>query len=82
METKRTVKAIALFSGGLDSIVSVKLIEEQGIEVLGLTFRTPFFGAGKARAAADSIGLPLWCSTSPTSIWPWCGRRDTATGRT
>ena len=59
METKRTVKAIALFSGGLDSIVSVKLIEEQGIEVLGLTFRTPFFGAGKARAAADSIGLPL-----------------------
>ena len=59
METKKAVKAIALFSGGLDSIVSVKLIQEQGIEVLGLTFRTPFFGAGKARAAADMIGLPL-----------------------
>ena len=59
METKKAVRAIALFSGGLDSIVSVKLIREQGIEVLGLTFRTPFFGAGKARAAADGIGLPL-----------------------
>ena len=59
METIKPVKAIALFSGGLDSIVSVKLVQEQGIEVLGLTFRTPFFGAGKAREAADRIGLPL-----------------------
>jgi len=59
VETKTAVKAIALFSGGLDSIISVKVVQEQGIEVLGLTFRTPFFGAGKARAAADMIGLPL-----------------------
>jgi len=58
-ETRKAVRAIALFSGGLDSIVSVKLIQEQGIDVLGLTFRTPFFGASKPRAAAGSIGLPL-----------------------
>ena len=57
--TKRPVRAIAHFSGGPDSIVSVKLIEEQGIDVTGLTFRTPFFDAGKAHAAAGMIGLPL-----------------------
>jgi tRNA-specific 2-thiouridylase len=53
------VKAIALFSGGLDSILAVRLIQEQGIDVLGLTFSTPFFGARKARAAAEPIHLPL-----------------------
>lgn len=58
-ETKKTVKAISLFSGGLDSIISAKLILEQDIEVLGLTFRTPFFGAEKPTAAARMIGLPL-----------------------
>jgi tRNA U34 2-thiouridine synthase MnmA/TrmU len=52
-----TVQGIALFSGGLDSILSVKLIEEQEITVRGITFETPFFGAAKARATARRIGL-------------------------
>lgn len=53
------MKAIALFSGGLDSILAVKLIQMQGIDVLGVTFETPFFTAGKALAAAARIGLSL-----------------------
>lgn len=53
------VKAIALFSGGLDSILAFKVIEAQGIEVLGVTFSTPFFGPQKALATARRIGLPL-----------------------
>jgi len=53
------VKAIALFSGGLDSILAVKVILDQGIEVEGVTFETPFFGAQKAKIAAEAIGLPL-----------------------
>jgi tRNA U34 2-thiouridine synthase MnmA/TrmU len=53
------VKAIALFSGGLDSILAFKVIEEQGIEVQGVTFSTPFFGPQKALATARRIGLPL-----------------------
>jgi tRNA-uridine 2-sulfurtransferase len=52
-------KAIALFSGGLDSILAFKVIEEQGIWVLGITFETPFFSAAKARVTAERIGLPL-----------------------
>lgn len=53
------VKAIALFSGGLDSILAFKVIEAQGIEVLGISFETPFFSAAKARSAAMAIGLRL-----------------------
>jgi tRNA-uridine 2-sulfurtransferase len=53
------VKAIALFSGGLDSILAAKVILEQDIEVEGVTFETPFFGALKAEIAAKNIGLPL-----------------------
>lgn len=53
------VKAIALFSGGLDSMLAAKLVSRQNIDVVCLTFTTPFFGAKKARAAARQINLPL-----------------------
>jgi tRNA-uridine 2-sulfurtransferase len=52
-------RGIALFSGGLDSILAFKVIQEQGIEVRGITFETPFFSAAKARTTAQKIGLPL-----------------------
>ncbi len=35
---------VALFSGGLDSILACKVIQEQGLNVLGLHFVSPFFG--------------------------------------
>lgn len=53
------VKAIALFSGGLDSILAAEVVRRQNIEVLCLTFETPFFSADKAKAAARQINLPL-----------------------
>jgi len=56
---KKPVKALALFSGGLDSSIAVKVIQDQGIEVLGVMFTTPFFGAGKAEEAARRVGIPL-----------------------
>lgn len=52
-------KAIALFSGGLDSILAVKVIQDQDISVQGLTFETPFFNARKAKETAKLIQLPL-----------------------
>ncbi len=52
-------KAIALFSGGLDSILAAALIHRQNIDVLCLTFTTPFFNAQKALAAIRQIHLPL-----------------------
>lgn len=36
-------KAIALFSGGLDSILACRVVARQGIEVLAVKFVTPFF---------------------------------------
>jgi tRNA-specific 2-thiouridylase len=53
------MKALALFSGGLDSILAVKVVVAQGVDVLGLFFETPFFSSTKAKASAASIKLPL-----------------------
>lgn len=39
---KRGPKALALLSGGLDSILAVKLILDQGVEVEAVNFTTPF----------------------------------------
>ncbi len=36
--------ALALFSGGLDSILAIKVVQQQGLKVLGLHFISPFFG--------------------------------------
>ncbi len=36
--------ALSLFSGGLDSLLAHRLIENQGLKVLGLHFVSPFFG--------------------------------------
>ncbi|MDI6739598.1 MAG: tRNA 4-thiouridine(8) synthase ThiI [Candidatus Edwardsbacteria bacterium] len=53
------MKALALLSGGLDSMLAVKVIQEQGVEVIGLTFITPFFGPKNARKAAQTLGVKL-----------------------
>lgn len=37
-------ECVALFSGGLDSILACKIIQDQGLNVLGLHFVSPFFG--------------------------------------
>ncbi len=43
-DLKNTYHGIALFSGGLDSILAIKILEEQGLDVLGVHFVSPFFG--------------------------------------
>jgi len=59
-------KAIALLSGGLDSILATKLILEQGIEVEAVNFLTVFCtctSRGKtclaSKSAADELGIKL-----------------------
>ncbi|MDH5355052.1 MAG: tRNA (5-methylaminomethyl-2-thiouridylate)-methyltransferase, partial [Gammaproteobacteria bacterium] len=37
-----TRKAVALISGGLDSLLAARLIQEQGIQVEGINFYTGF----------------------------------------
>lgn len=53
------MKALSLLSGGLDSILAARVIIEQGIEVIGICFVTPFFGPENARLAARTLGIHL-----------------------
>ena len=39
-----TYDGLALFSGGLDSILACKVLQDQGRRILGLHFTSPFFG--------------------------------------
>lgn len=50
---------IGLFSGGLDSILAVKVLQEQGVQVEGVCFVTPFFGPEKARLANRRLRISL-----------------------
>lgn len=60
-------RAVALFSGGLDSTLAIRLMQVQGIAVEAIHFTSPFFGVspdsdcGKydARRAAEMLGIPL-----------------------
>ncbi|MBW1679259.1 MAG: tRNA 4-thiouridine(8) synthase ThiI, partial [Deltaproteobacteria bacterium] len=45
--------------GGLDSILAAKVLMDQGIEVTGLSFKTPFFGPKDAIKSAKKIEIPL-----------------------
>ncbi|HMB66020.1 MAG TPA: asparagine synthase-related protein, partial [Patescibacteria group bacterium] len=48
-----------LFSGGLDSILAARVLQEQNIKVTGVTLVSNFFDAEKARESAQKIGIDL-----------------------
>lgn len=54
------MKAIVLFSGGLDSILAACMLKSQGIEVVGLNMVTPFHDCSKESIErAKEIGIEL-----------------------
>ncbi len=61
----KKIRALALFSGGLDSLLAMKLIIEQGVEVVGLYFDTGFGGKSEKdkqkylKEITDKIGAKL-----------------------
>ncbi len=72
MSEQETIKAVGMFSGGLDSTLAACLMLEQGVEVTALHFRTGFSYEKRKRAtaveavaptmaerAADMLGLEL-----------------------
>lgn len=55
-----TVRAVALLSGGLDSMLAIRLLQVQGIEVEALNFRTTFTCCqDQAARAAEELGVRL-----------------------
>lgn len=55
----RKVKGFGLLSGGLDSILAVRVLQEQDLDLIGLTFVTPFFGAEPGLAVGRITGIPV-----------------------
>jgi tRNA-uridine 2-sulfurtransferase len=58
----KKVKALAMFSGGLDSILAIKLILNQGIEVEALNFGGFFCSCKSGQSPVESakrLGVPL-----------------------
>lgn len=57
------IKAISLFSGGLDSILATELIRRQGIDVIAFNIKTPFTESNsnpnQAEQVAKNLGLPI-----------------------
>lgn len=56
---KRKHKAIALFSGGLDSLLAVLHMQKLGYEVFPIFFSSPFYPPGKALYGAKKAGLKV-----------------------
>lgn len=53
------IKALLLFSGGLDSILAAKILMRQKIKVIPLCFRSFFFDCSLAKKSARTLRLKL-----------------------
>lgn len=65
-KTATRIRAVALLSGGLDSRLAVRLVQEQGVEVTALNYVTPFCTCTsksscrlEAKKAADEYGVKI-----------------------
>lgn len=52
-------RGYVLFSGGLDSMLAVCLLRQQGVRVEGLVFDSPFFKIETAHQSARILDMPL-----------------------
>lgn len=52
-------KALVLMSGGLDSLLAARTLIEQGVEVVGLSFKSNFFDTFGAKKTAEQLGVEL-----------------------
>ena len=54
-----STRGISLLSGGLDSMLAICVLRDQGIDMEGVVFVSPFFDAKSARKAAAQLGVRL-----------------------
>jgi tRNA-specific 2-thiouridylase len=60
----KKIKAIGLISGGLDSILALKMMLDQGVDVLAFNMKTPFClcdskGKCYSQLASEKFGVPI-----------------------
>ncbi len=59
MNQRKKIKALILFSGGLDSMLSAEILKRQKIYCEGLFFDSPFWNLDLPKAMAKNISLKL-----------------------
>jgi len=52
---KDSIRAVALISGGLDSLLAAKVVQDQGVHVEGLNFYTGFCVEGHTHSIRSSL---------------------------
>jgi tRNA U34 2-thiouridine synthase MnmA/TrmU len=52
-------RCLLLFSGGLDSALAGLVLQEQGVDIVPVTFKSSFFGYTSAKKMAEQVGWPL-----------------------
>ena len=57
--SKAKARALILFSGGLDSLLAAKILQDQGVETEGICFISNFFDCEKARISARALKMKL-----------------------
>ncbi|MCK9578422.1 tRNA 4-thiouridine(8) synthase ThiI [bacterium] len=55
----KKIKCLSLCSGGLDSILAIKILEKNGIRVQPISFVSYFFDAEAAKRACKQLGIKL-----------------------
>lgn len=68
------MRALALLSGGLDSYLAVRILQEQGVEAVGVSFSSPFFGCAGGRRTAELLGIPCECVDITDKFLPLLAR--------
>jgi hypothetical protein len=56
---QKKAKGIGIISGGLDSMVAVKVLQEQDLDLLGINFSTPFFPPRPGVDLGKILGIPV-----------------------
>ncbi len=54
-----TRKAVALLSGGLDSLLAARLVIDQGVQVEGLHYGSPWGAEPEVFRAGEELGIPV-----------------------
>ncbi|MBD3238485.1 MAG: DUF814 domain-containing protein [Candidatus Moranbacteria bacterium] len=53
------IKALLLFSGGLDSLIAGKILQKNNIQVTGLNFTSLFINNNEVKKSAQILNIPL-----------------------
>jgi tRNA-uridine 2-sulfurtransferase len=57
--TQRKAKGIGLLSGGLDSLLAARVLKDQELDLIGIMFKTPFFGPKPGVDLSRMAGIPV-----------------------